>query len=169
MWFIPFVLFIHNVEEALTMPQWLVENLSLVWERIPFFRFVNFSATQIYVSLFVVSVIPFVVAFLCFCTPLQKKKVFVMLTLPGIIFWNALVPHVSGVLLLGMYNPGVITAGIVNIPFSVYLFHRSLKERIITAKNLRNILFLALVVYLPAVYLNHLLAEMIAGIFQEAF
>ena len=167
LWSIPFILLIHNVEEALTMPRWVSENLLLIRERMILFRYIEFSTDQIYISLLFVSIIPFIVALLCLRLPLQKKRVFIVLILQGIIFWNALIPHLSGIKLLGMYNPGAVTAVIFNIPFSVYLFRRSLKEGMFTAKNLRNIMLLALVAYLPVVYLNHLFAQFIASMFLQ--
>jgi len=164
LWFIPILLLVHNIEEALTMPQWVEVNLSVLREKLFLFRYVNFSRVQLYTSLVLVSLIPFILATFCMREPMKTKRITVLLALQGIIFWNAFVPHLSGIFVLGMYNPGTITAMVINIPFSIYLFRRSVKEGMFTAKNLRSMMLLALAVYLPVVYLNHLLAEWIVSI-----
>ena len=164
LWFIPVVLIIHNTEEALTMPRWVEANLPMLREKIFPFQYINFSESQLYLSLVLVSIIPCILTALCLRPPLVKNRVAVLLVLQGIIFWNAFVPHLSGVVVLGMYNPGTVTAVFLNLPFSIYLFRQAAKEEMFTTKNLPKILFVALVLYLPAVYINHLLAEFIVSI-----
>jgi hypothetical protein len=161
LWFIPALLALHNLEEALTMPQWIQANLWKVRETIPLFNLLHFSTPQLYLSLVLVTIVPFILAFFCLKGELSGRKLNIMLALQAIIFWNALVPHISGIIILQMYNPGTVTAVLVNLPFSLYLFRYLRKNQILTLKHLRMVFALGLIVYLPAVYLNHLIATLI--------
>lgn len=162
LWLIPVLLAVHNLEEALTMPQWMEANLWKVRETVPVFNLLHFPTPQLYLSLVLVTVVPFILAFFCLRGELSRTKRNILLTLQCIIFWNALVPHVSGVVVLQMYNPGTATALFINLPFSLYLFSVSVKRGMITKRGIRNILLIGLLLYLPAVYVNHLLAQCIA-------
>lgn len=163
LWLIPVLLAIHNLEEALTMPEWVEANLWKVREAIPLFNYLQFSTPQLYLSLLLVTVVPFILAFVCLLGELSGTKLNIMLTLQAIIFWNALAPHVSGVIVLQMYNPGTITAVLINFPFSLYLLKYLLRNKILTHKQIRIVSVLGLIVYLPAVYVNHQLASLIVN------
>ena len=163
-WYIPIILAFHNLEEALTMPQWLLSNLPQLQEKITLFNDLQFSTKQLYLSLAAVTVLPFLLTVLCQKGELSKRKVEVMLVLQSIIFWNALMPHISGAIFLGMYNPGTVTAVACNIPFTFYLFSRVKKEGVVSNRVLRDIFALGFAVYLPLVYANHLMAQSIAKI-----
>jgi hypothetical protein len=161
-WFIPVILSIHNLEEALTMPQWMSVHLPMLRSTIPFFENLQFSTAQLYVSLFLVTLVPFLITFFCLRGERTAKKISVVLILQSIIFWNALMPHLSGFFVLGMYNPGTITAVLLNIPFSVYLYRRVLQQGIVLKDTMHKCVFIGLAIYLPVVYLNHLIAQVIS-------
>ncbi|MFA6455807.1 MAG: HXXEE domain-containing protein [Bacteroidota bacterium] len=161
---IPAVLFFHNLEEALTMPHWLAAHLPELQEKVPLFRSLEFSRTQIFISLILVTVVPLIITILCLRGEQTRRKISVLLTLQSIIFWNALMPHISGIFVLGMYNPGTVTAVAGNVPFSILLFYLLWKEQTIETRVLMHALIDGLFLYLPAVYLNHLLAHRIASL-----
>ncbi len=164
-WSIPLILSIHNLEEALTMPQWMSSHFPMLRTTIPFFEHLHFSTTQLYVSLLLVTIIPFLVTFICLRGERTTKKISILLTLQSIIFWNALMPHVSGLFVLGIFNPGTITAVLFNIPFSIYLYRRVRQEGIVSKETIRYCIFIGLIAYLPVVYFNHLVAESVATAF----
>ncbi|MEI7906606.1 MAG: HXXEE domain-containing protein [Bacteroidota bacterium] len=160
-WYIPVVLAIHNCEEALTMPQWMSVHLWELREKVWLMDELQFSPKQLYLSLILVTVVPFLLTYFCRRGVPSQRKNSVLLTLQSIIFWNAFMPHIGGVFVLGMYNPGVVTALACNLPFSVYLFNRVRQEGTVTDAVLRNCIIAGLVLYLPLVYLNHLIAQAI--------
>jgi hypothetical protein len=163
--FIPLLLIIHNAEEALFMPQWISTHLSMLQQKFFFFRYLEFSSKQLYTSLLLVTAVPGIVSYLCLRGGQSPKTTAVMLTLQSVIFWNALVPHLSGLLLLGIYNPGTVSAVLVNIPFSLYLFRRSDAFILPPKFPLLRILRIGALIYLPLVYTNHLLAKSISRLF----
>jgi hypothetical protein len=161
-WFIPMLLTVHNIEEALTMPQWMSVHLPMLRETILFMDEIQFSSKQLYLSLLFVTIIPFLVIYVCQRGASSQRKTAVMLILQSIIFWNALMPHISGVFVLGMYNPGTITASLFNIPFSMYLYRRVRQAGIVSNAALQKCIFAGLITYLPIVYFNHLIAQTIS-------
>lgn len=164
LWLIPIILSIHNIEEALTMPQWMSAQFPLLLEKIPLFNHLQFSRVQLYISLFFVTFFPFLLTFYCLRGDLSQRKIAAILTLQSIIFWNALVPHIGGLFVLGMYNPGAVTAVVFNIPFTIVLFRRLQMKGIVSVERKRNIFLVGLLLYLPVVYLNHLIAGFVAKI-----
>jgi hypothetical protein len=161
LWLIPCFLVLHNIEEAVLMPEWVSQNISILRDRFWFFQHLQFSSRQIYISLLGVTVIPMIVSCICLSGELTLRKISIMIVLQGIIGWNAVVPHISGFLLFGLDNPGTITAALINLPFTVYLFRRIIKDRIIEKKSAMGIIAISLIAYLPIVYLNHLIAHSI--------
>ncbi len=162
LWLIPIFLSIHNCEEALTMPQWLTVHLPKLQSAIPLFSYLHFSSTQLYLSLLLVTIIPFALTFICLRGTFTNIKVFLLLTLQSIIFWNALVPHIIGLFVLRTYNPGAVTAVTLNVPFSLYLLKEIVAEKLINENIRRKILLAGLVIYLPVVLSNHFLAQLIS-------
>jgi len=164
-WTIPIILSIHNLEEALTMPQWMSAQLPTLRSTLPFFEHLQFSTTQLYVSLFLVTLLPFLVTYFCLRGERTTKKISTLLILQAIIFWNGLMPHTTGLFVLRMYNPGAMTAILLNIPFSVFLYRRVVREGIVSKSTVHNCILIGLAAYLPIVYLNHLLAQILPNLF----
>ncbi|MBP6672251.1 MAG: HXXEE domain-containing protein [Bacteroidetes bacterium] len=164
LWCIPVLLLVHNLEEALTMPQWILLHQEMLRTAVPLFRNFTFSTTQLYLSLIQLSVIPVTISAYCIRGELTKRSLMLLMILQSIIFTNALVPHLIGTIILQMYNPGTVTAVAFNIPFTLYLFTRLLREGIIGSKDVRKAMIAGVLLYLPVVYLNHLLAHSIAKI-----
>jgi hypothetical protein len=162
LWSIPIILSIHNLEEALSMPQWMSAHLPMLRSTMPIFEHLRFSSTQLSISLSLVTLIPLLMTFVCLRGERSVLKMSILLILQTIIFWNALIPHAIGVVVLGMYNPGTITAVFLNIPFSIYLYRRVKREGIVPEPTVKKIFIAGLVLYLPAVYVNHLIAEAIS-------
>lgn len=55
-----------------------------------------------------------------------------ILGIQGILLFNAFVPHILSTIAFRMYSPGVMTAVLLTLPFSYYLFHRALDEHILS-------------------------------------
>jgi hypothetical protein len=50
------------------------------------------------------------------------------LVVNAVFFWNALVPHIASAMVLRAYTPGVMTAALVNLPYTVHVFRRAARE-----------------------------------------
>jgi hypothetical protein len=55
-----------------------------------------------------------------------------VLGIQAILLFNAFVPHLATTIRFRMYSPGVVTAILITLPFSIYLFRRALHENMLT-------------------------------------
>jgi len=127
-WAVPLVISIHNGEEALTMPRWAAEHLmgvaqlfSIHISRVP-------TADELYAALAMGTLMPLLVALAAFLSGPRTLPLYLLAGIQGIMLTNAFVPHLVGTMMLGQYTPGVITAVLVVIPFSVFWFRRIVKR-----------------------------------------
>jgi len=165
LWLIPLVLTLHNIEEALTMPRWVMANLGPVQRAIPFGIGFQFSPAQLLASLSLATLIPFVVTILCARGEKESKRVYVLLLLQAIVLINVFVPHLFWSIRTLQYNPGLVTALCVNLPFSVYLFRRSYREGYIGVRAFVPLFLLAALLYPLVAWLLHGSGELIAKSF----
>ncbi len=159
LWLIPCVLAVHNCEEALTMPAWVAKNFSSIQQMIPFHVNIRFSSAQLLVSLFLATLVPFVVTILCVHGEKGSMRLNVLFILQSIILLNVFIPHIGVSAVLFRYNPGVITAVVLNLPFSFYFFRRALKEEYMDWKKLGILFVIALILYVPVAASLHFIGE----------
>lgn len=66
-----------------------------------------------------------------------------VLGIQAILLVNAFLPHLAATIRFRMYSPGVVTAVLITIPFSYYLFRRALTSDILTWTHFWILLALA--------------------------
>jgi hypothetical protein len=127
-WAVPLAVMIHNGEEALTMPRWAAENLVAVAHlfqvqiaRVP-------TADEMYAALAMGTVVPLLIALVAHLSGPRTLGLYLLSSIQGIMLANAFVPHLVGTIILRRYTPGVITAVLVIIPFSILWFRCILKR-----------------------------------------
>jgi Protein of unknown function with HXXEE motif len=165
LWRIPIVLAIHNAEEALTMPRWVMSNLAAVRRAIPFGIDIQFSPVQLLASLLVATVVPFIVTLLCVRGEKKSKRVYLLLLLQAIVLLNVFIPHLSWTIRTLQYNPGLFTALFLNLPFSFIFFRTGYREGYIDARGLVRLFLLAAVIYPLVAWLLHSSGDFIAKVF----
>jgi len=112
-WGIPLLFALHNAEEVPQMARWS-KLVSLRW--MP-----TVSTPQFVVAVTLLTLLVLGLTALAADAPPGSAGVYVLTGVQAVIFLNALV-HLG----LTLYNPGLATALLINIPFSVYLFGRLL-------------------------------------------
>jgi hypothetical protein len=138
---------LHNAEEALTMPTWLESEFPTAIRRLGLPPFEPPTTERLYRGLIMVTVVPVVAVLLGSHAGPGSLGIYVCLIVYGIFFWNALLPHLTAAVLLGIYNPGLATAALVNIPYTVHLFGRALREGQATPAGIAFALGLAAICY----------------------
>ncbi len=119
LWFVPFLLAIHNVEEAPFMEKWSRE--------LPLPIHPAVSTRQFVWAVTLLTVAGFAITYFGINTTKQPIGVWAVLEIQMIMLVNAIAPHLVVSLRFQKYNPGVVTALFLNIPFSVYLFQRAMQ------------------------------------------
>jgi hypothetical protein len=134
-WLVPVFFTLHNLEEAPFMERWS--------RRLPLKIHPTVSTRQFVIAVTFLTVAGFVITYVGVEVVGNQMGYWMVLAIQAILFFNALIPHIAATIRFRLYSPGVITATLINIPFSVYLFQRALMEHILDWKRLWILLGLA--------------------------
>jgi hypothetical protein len=150
------VIALHNAEEAVTASAYLARVGELV-AGVPALRDSGLppSLSQLYIALVVVTLVPALLIGWATTGRESSSKREVVTVIAAALLWNVFLPHLSAMVLFRGYAPGGVTALVVNLPFCIYFFRRSSREKILTARQvaLAIILGLFLLVIAPLLLL----------------
>lgn len=157
LWLVPILLTIHNLEEALVMPAFLEKRNAAVpgpmREIVPP---VNYR--QFLIALIIITIIPYLIALLWLN---RSWAVYVLVCFQVVMLINVLAHTLMAIFLRG-YAPGLLTAILINLPFSLYLLKRALTERWISGKALALMFPLGLLIHGPLLMGLMLLSGLLA-------
>lgn len=150
------VIALHNAEEAVTANAYLSRVGELV-ARVPALRGSGLppSLRQLYAALVIVTLVPALLIAWASTGRDSVSKREVAAVIAAALLWNVFIPHLSAMVVFRGYAPGGLTALAINLPFCVYFFRRSSREKILTARQiaLAMILGLFLLVIAPLLLL----------------
>lgn len=118
LWLVPVFFALHNIEEAPFMADWS--------KKLPIKIHPVDSMQQFVAAVIVLTLIGFLLTYLGIAQIPQPTGYLIILEIQMTLVFNAIVPHLLSTLRFRMYSPGVITAILINLPFSYYLFQRAL-------------------------------------------
>jgi hypothetical protein len=134
LWLVPVVITIHNLEEAIFMPAFLqTRNSSIpsfLRELLPPLTYAQFLA-----PLILVTAIPYLIAGLTKLDRDGSPGINLLLGVQVVMLINVLAHTAMAVVMWG-YAPGLITALLINLPFSLYLLHRATREQWVSRRVL---------------------------------
>jgi hypothetical protein len=148
LWLIPLLLAIHNAEEALLFPRYV----PLVLGRLPEgWRALAGAVTlgQVGTALALVTLIPLLLAIWAFRRPESDLPVWLLLLVQATVLLNVLWHLATAVIVFNGYAPGLVTAVLINLPFSIYLLRRVARERWVSRRELWGLLPGALLMHGP--------------------
>jgi hypothetical protein len=119
-WFFPFVLLFHELEEW-NILKWYKEN----YEDLP-----NSTNLSIRIWIFGFSILGFIWTALCSFIPILSISAFLLSLFILIIFQNGL-QHLYWTIYFKKYAPGIITSVLIVIPFDIYIFDRIIEEKLL--------------------------------------
>jgi hypothetical protein len=160
---VPLLLTLHNLEEALFMPGFL-ERFADRAGRLPSFLaglLPDVTLAQFLIALALVTVAPYLFAA---SGPLERRgrAFYLVLGTQMVVLLNVAV-HVAGAVWMRGYVPGLVTALLVNLPFSVYLFRRALRGGWLRWREMAWLVLAALLVHGPGLVGLLVLAGWAAG------
>lgn len=123
LWLVPIFFTLHNLEEAPFMEGW-AKGLPLRIHPVVTTR--QFTCAVIFLTL-----AGFLVTYWGVEHMHNTTGYLLVFGIQAILFFNAFIPHIGSAIRFRMYSPGVVTAVVITIPFSLYLFHRALRENIL--------------------------------------
>jgi hypothetical protein len=141
---VPVLITIHNAEEALFMPA----TLRVLPGRVP----AELARAIPSYPQFLVALV--IVAALAWATWLLGRErsagVALLLLLKAVMLVNV-VSHVGSAIFLRRYAPGLVTALALNLPFSIHLLRRAIKERWIARRTVPILAAGAVVIHGPGI------------------
>lgn len=145
LWLVPIFVTIHNVEEALMMPGFLEARNSAVPDWISTLL-PPITYRQFLIALIIVTAVPYLIAWLGHPGSERSAGLYLLLGFQVVMLINVLAHGVMAVLMKG-YAPGVVTAFLINLPFSVYLLRRAMRERWVPSRVMLSLFPLALIIH----------------------
>ena len=128
LWLVPILLAAHNAEEALFFPRYLpfvLARLPAGWQALA----APLTSGQVWSALAILSAAAFAVAWWADRRPDDPAARWLLLLIQATLLVNAIWHLTIAVVLFGGYAPGLVTALLLNLPFSVYLLRRAVLER----------------------------------------
>ena len=161
LWLVPALVAVHNTEEALTFGRYL----PLVRERAPAVaRTIAERVTypQLLAALAGATVVPLLVVLWAQARPASRAALWSALALQAVMALNVASHVAASLFVMRGYSPGVATALLFNLPFSVYLFRRAARDGWVSRRALAATAPAALLVHDPGLAGLVLLAGAVA-------
>jgi len=127
LWLVPIFLTIHNIEEAPLMERW--------YQRLPIKVPITITTHQFVIAVTFITLAGFIVTYFGVEYLANRTGYLLVLGMQAILLFNAFVPHIALTVRFRMYSPGVLTALLVILPFSFYLFRRAFEENILSGSQ----------------------------------
>ena len=147
-WLVPALLAVRNAEEAVMFPRYL----PLVRERVPDWAGPVISSVtyeQMLIALAIATIVPLGIAIWAVARPRSQVAVWSVLLIQAVVLLNVAAHVASALVILRGYGPGLATALVVNLPFSLYVVRRATVERWTTRQGLLALVPAAFVVHGP--------------------
>ena len=135
LWLVPFFFMLHNMEEAPFIEQW--------YKRLPLKISLVVSTKQFVIAVTLLTLGGFIFTFLGLEIWRQPFGYLFVLGIQMTLAFNAFVPHVLSTIRFRIYSPGLVSALLLTLPFSLYLFNRALAENLLTWNQFWILLALA--------------------------
>ena len=117
-WFLAVTITIHNMEEAIWLPDWSPSAAGWL-PRVGAFEF-RFAVTVL--TLIFYGIIYY------FSVKDTKLSAYLMYGLIAGMLFNVFIPHTIATISWGVNAPGAVTGILLNLPVTLYLLHRGMKE-----------------------------------------
>ncbi len=155
-WTFPVAFLVHDVEEIFTMERFARENR----ERVPKFlrNIVTINTTQFTIGVGVLFVITLLAAFLATRSPRQMD----IFTIALSAFLLHVIGHIAFPILFRRYTPGLITAVIIVLPYSLYTFYRLYSANLVGDDNLNVSILVGALLLVPLLLAIRQFGKMLA-------
>lgn len=145
------VITLHNAEETVMTPAWLLPRLPELRARFGVAPLAA-DAGRLYAGLTLVTIVAAAWVAVAGRAAPRSWASYSLVCLFTIFLVNAFVPHVAGSLLLGAYTPGVFSAATLVVPFCLWFFTMALRERHFEPKRFAIAFLAGVVLYVPGLW-----------------
>lgn len=154
-WLFIVVFLLHDLEEIIYVESWIKKNRNQVISKVPakvgkrLDKIFNITSGQFAVAVLLefIIFIPFVFI------AAEQEKFFVFLSFNTLFFLHVFT-HVGQSIYLKMYTPGVVSALLLVLPYSIYLFDTLITDNLVTWTEILLSIPVGLLI-IPVVLLGH--------------
>lgn len=124
LWLVPIFFALHNLEEAPFMEDWS--------KRLPLKIHPTVTTRQFSIAVTFLTLAGFLITYLEINYLYTRTTYLLTLGIQAILLFNSFIPHIGSTVRFRIYSPGVVTAILITLPFSLYLFRRAFEENVLT-------------------------------------
>ena len=124
LWLVPVFFTLHNLEEAPFMAGWS--------KRLPIQVHPTVTTRQFTIAVIFLTISGFLITYYGVGYLHNPTGYLLVLGIQMILFFNAFLPHIGTTIRFRMYSPGIVTAVLITLPFSIYLFQRAMREGVLS-------------------------------------
>ncbi|MGG3738811.1 HXXEE domain-containing protein [Aeribacillus pallidus] len=152
-WLFPLLYFIHDVEEILTVEEFLTKHSDVVPIKVTTLEF-----TLAFLLLWILTFIG------CYKASKNKRflglepKTFFSFLVPGIFLANG-IGHLIQLILFQSYVPGIITSIVIIYPYSFITLKYLIHEQLLTVRKFHLFLCLGFILQAPIALLAHIIVK----------
>jgi hypothetical protein len=161
LWLLPVVFIIHDGEELLTMPGWVVrhqqklDQLARMNEiAAEMIRSLPTTTAQVAVAIGFILLLFVVVTAGASVSRKRGFWLYAYASLLGVLFLHVFT-HIAQAVLIGGYAPGVIGAVVAIIPGALYIYKRLFEAKLLTMKSAVVTALIGFALFIPAAMLAH--------------
>lgn len=160
-WLMPAVFLIHDSEEIIITHKWLAENRELLKPFINKYKFIKFAIRSVDLTRGQMTVaVAFEFLIIVAATLAAASNISAG---PGLYFFTAIngalllhvFSHIAQSAALKKYTPGIVTAIVFVLPYSLYVFHRFFWGGVIGLPAVLLSLAAGAVIILPVIFTGH--------------
>ena len=129
LWLIPVAIAVHNAEEYSAMTEYADRHDWRVWAG-------PAGRRRWHIVIILVTIIPFFITAAAVRSPKNSRWFTLTLALPAAFSFNALT-HLLQTIRHREYMPGTITGLAINVPLSIYIYRRAIREGYLPDSQLR--------------------------------
>jgi hypothetical protein len=120
--FFPLAITLHNIEEALWLPQWS-KNVARFHRPV--------GRNEFHFAVLIITGLAYLATFARIVFPDANITGWCFYGFAGAMIINALIPHLVATVALKKYAPGLLTGLLLNIPVNTMLIYRAISENTI--------------------------------------
>jgi hypothetical protein len=120
LWLVPIFFALHNLEEAPCIESWS--------KRLPVKLPLAITTRQFVIAVTLLTLGGFFLTYIALEYLAKQSGYWIVLGIQAVMLFNAFIPHIATTIRFRMYSPGVVTAVLITLPFSYYLFRRAFAE-----------------------------------------
>ena len=169
LWLLPVVFIIHDGEELLTMPGWVVshqrelDRLARMNETAAeMVRSLPTTTSQVAVAIGFILLLFVAVTVGASISGRRGFWLYAYASLLGVLFLHVFT-HIAQAVLVGGYAPGVIGAVVAIIPGALYLYKRLFEAKLLTVKSAVVTALIGFALFIPGAMLAHQIGRVLAG------